>query len=247
MTVHDPLHRQSWDLIPWLVNETLDDAQREIIETHLSQCVDCREELAFQRSVHAGIAEDGYTTEVAAPIALSRLFERIDAEDEGMPGGHGFDPLQADVARPITAAKHGERRLRISRLLAAAVIVEAIGLVGLGTILAVQRNAASSASEFVTLSAARQPVADASIRLVPSPTLSVGNLQSILGEAGLRIVDSNAGGTILTLGFDSSSTLPANREPGAQRRRVDEAVQRLRLNGGVLLAEPILSSQAFSR
>mgnify|MGYP003392783894 CR=1 FL=1 len=30
MNPYDPAHRQIWDLIPWLVNGTLDDEQREI-------------------------------------------------------------------------------------------------------------------------------------------------------------------------------------------------------------------------
>ena len=247
MTFHDHIHRQTWDLIPWLVNETLDDAQRGIVEIHLGECADCREELVFQRNVHAGITEELSTLDVAATATLSRLFERIDAEDEAVLGVRNFDPLEADVVRPVAVSMHSERRFRLSHLLAAAVIVEAIGLVSLGTMLAGQRDATSTTSGFVTLSEGRQEAVAASIRLVPSPTLSIGGLQSLLGQTGLRIVDSNAGGTILALGFDSSFTLPANGEPGAQRRRVEEAVRRLRANNGVLLAEPILSTQAFSR
>ena len=55
-----------------------------------------------------------------------------------------------------------------------------------------------------------------------------GDLQSLLGEAGLRIVDSNAGGTILALGFDGSA-LSANSEPevaARSRRRGTAATAR---------------------
>jgi hypothetical protein len=247
MKSHDPVHRQTWDLIPWLINETLDDAQREIVESHLCECADCREELAFQHSVHAGIAEDFSTADATAPAALSRLFERIDAEDGAIPSGIEFDPLEADVARPVALSTRGDRRLRLSHLLAAAVIVEALGLVGLGTMLAGQRDALSSVSNYATLSESVHAMPGASIRLVPSPTLNVGALQSLLGDAGLRIIDSNAGATIFALGFESSAAPPANDVPDARRRRVDEALRQLRANSGVLLAEPILSATPVSR
>jgi hypothetical protein len=237
MKAHDPAHRQAWDLIPWLVNGTLDSAQHGLVEAHLRECSDCREELAFQRKVHAGIIED--VSSSAAPMAMARLFERIDAEDDALPGDHVFDPLEVALARPAAAPANSERRLRLGHLLAAAVIVEAIGLVGLGTMLAGQRDAGS---DYATLSQGTQPAAGARIRLVPSPTLSVGELQALLGKSGLRIVDSNAGGTILALGFEPASTLSTESNGSTSRHRIDEALLQLRANSGVLLAEPILSS-----
>jgi len=36
MTTHDPAHRQTWDLIPWLVNGTLDADQRESVDAHFN-------------------------------------------------------------------------------------------------------------------------------------------------------------------------------------------------------------------
>lgn len=245
MKTHDPIHRRTWDLIPWLVNDTLDETQQAAAEAHLRECADCREELAFQRNVQAGMSEDLPVADAAASAATARLFERIDAEDEAFASGLAFDPLDVVSARPVSGTPATARRLRLAHLLAAAVIVEAIGLVGLGTMLAAQRDTPARAPEYATLSRGELPAAGASIRLVPSPSLSLGDLQSLLGEAGLRILDSNAGGTIFALGFDDSS-LPATGEPAAQRLRVDAALQRLRANSGVLLAEPILVSSAAS-
>ena len=74
MNAHDPTHRQSWDLIPWLVNDTLDNGLREMVEAHLRNCTDCREELAFQRRVQAGMIERAPDDDAAAPAALARLF-----------------------------------------------------------------------------------------------------------------------------------------------------------------------------
>ena len=51
-------HRQTWNLIPWVVNGSATPAERQIAETHLAECVDCRDELAFQSLLHAGMAMD---------------------------------------------------------------------------------------------------------------------------------------------------------------------------------------------
>lgn len=245
MKAHDPIHRQTWDLIPWLVNDTLDDSQRALVESHLRDCADCREELAFQRRVQAGILEDAPTIEAVSPVTMARFFERIDAEDAALPKEHTIDPFEGQAMQATSTAARAGRRSRLAHLLAAAVIVEAIGLVGLGTMLAGQRDAADAASNFVTLSQDAQPAFGARIRLVPSPTLSVAELQSLLGTAGLRIVDSNAGGTILALGFEAPTTA-TKAPPGAEGQRIDEALQRLRADSGVLLAEPILATAPVS-
>lgn len=241
MNYHDSMHRKTWDLIPWLVNDTLENAQRIDIESHLRECASCREELAFQRNVYAGLQESEPADDRAAPEALARLFERIDAEDAAYPAGRDFDPLAADSGETVSARARGKRRPRLGQLLAAAVIIEALGLVGLGVLLAGQRNAVDTTARYATLSQEVSSAAPASIRLVPSPTLSVGELQSLLDTTGLHIVASNAGGRILALELTPSSTMStASEAPAAAQQRVDAALLRLRANSGVLLAEPIL-------
>ena len=247
MNAHDPTHRQSWDLIPWLVNDTLDNGLREMVEAHLRNCTDCREELAFQRRVQAGMIERAPDDDAAAPAALARLFERIDAEDGATADDAGYDPLAIERARPSTASGTGARQRRLSRWLAAAVVVEALGLIGLGILLAGHPDATVQDGAYKTLSQDLQPPTRAQIRLVPSPTLSVGDLQALLGEAGLRIVDSNAGGTILALGFDHLAGLPEDEAAAVRRRQIDEALRRLRASSGVLLAEPIMASATVPR
>lgn len=245
MNTHDPTHRQTWDLIPWLVNDTLDHGQREMVQAHLRSCVDCREELAFQRKVQAGMTGPDSRNDAAASAALARLFERMDAEDGTPPVEAGYDPLAIEVGRAATAPGSAAPHLRRSRWLAAAVVVEALGLVGLGTLLASHPDATMPEGAYTTLSEDRQPPTRAEIRLVPSPTLSVGDLQALLGEAGLRIVDSNSGGTILALGFDRVAASPEDGAVAARRRNIDEALRHLRASNGVLLAEPIMASSTI--
>jgi hypothetical protein len=248
MNLHDSPHRRTWDLIPWLVNDTLDDARRADVEAHLRECASCREELAFQRNVHAGIRQDLPANERPATDALARLFERIDAEDAAWPDNPGFDPLAMDGAATVSAATRSERRPRLGQLLAAAVIVEAVGLVGLGIQLAGQDVNPDTTARYATLSQPAQEDPSARIRLVPSPTLSVGELQALLDGSGLQIVGSNTGGRILALAFTRTDAASATGEDSElARQHLDETLQRLRANGGVLLAEPILAPAPTSR
>ena len=237
MTTHDPAHRQTWDLIPWLVNGTLDADQRESVDAHLQHCPDCREELAFQRRVHAGIADDPMVADTTASTSLARLFNRIDAED-ALPAGFGDRAAERReaLARSSASAPANGRHRGLGRVLAVAVVVEAFGLIALTSMMINDRNQADARPEYSTLSRSGNLPAKASIRLVPSPTLSVADLQQMLGESGLRIVDSNPGGTILALAPDGGAMDTHAKVPDSRA-----ALLRLRAHAGVLLAEPILA------
>ncbi|HEY6939850.1 zf-HC2 domain-containing protein [Dokdonella sp.] len=203
-----PQHRRTWDLIPWLINGTASAADRSLAEAHLAACTDCRDEYAFQSRVHAGLDVDTRVVGEVRP-AFDRLLARIDAEQA----------IDAGPARP----RH------LLRALAATVAIQAIGLVALAT-WAIERHRADDAPAYRTLSAPETLPARASLRFVPSPELSVGQLQRLLGERGLRIVGTNDGGTIYTLA------------PVAPGRADPDVVARLRAAPGVLLVEPIANA-----
>jgi hypothetical protein len=208
-------HRQTWDLIPWLVNDTASPVERALADAHLAICADCRDEYAFQARLGAGLAVD-IAPEGPVQPALDRMLARIDADG----------PAEAPSSRPRT--QHG----RITRILAAAVIVQAIGLAALGGWM-IDRNRSASEAPYRTLSATVVDMPEATIRFVPSPELSVGQLQRLLADNGLRVANANEGGTIFAL----APTTPAH--PVAS---TGEAVARLRGTAGVLLAEPIARS-----
>jgi len=210
--MQSPQHRQTWDLIPWLVNGTASASDRALAEAHLAACTDCRDEYAFQFRVHAGLGvEAGVAGEVQP--AFDRLLERIDAE-------------QAAETGTVPAA----RQRRLLRGLAAAVVVQAIGLAALAT-WSIERHRVDEAPAYRTLSAPESTPADASLRFVPSPELNVGQLQRLLGENGLHVVGTNDSGTIYTL----APVAPGHTDP--------DVVARLRAAPGVLLVEPIANTR----
>ncbi|MGN6519897.1 MAG: zf-HC2 domain-containing protein [Dokdonella sp.] len=206
--MQSPQHRQTWDLIPWLVNGTAAAADRALAEAHLAGCADCRDEYAFQARVQAGLAAETSATPAAGP-AFERLLERIAGEQ-------ATDP----------AAMRPARQRRLLRALAAAVVVQAIGLAALAT-WAVHRSAEPA---YRTLSTPETRLPDASLRFVPSPELNVGQLQRLLREHGLHVVGTNEAGTIYTLA------------PVAAGSTAPDVVARLRAAPGVLLVEPIANA-----
>ncbi len=202
------LHRRTWDVLPWLVNGTASAGERLAAESHLATCSDCRDELAFQARVQAGMSSEPVPS--GRPAGLDRLLARIDA----------------DGALPASSRARPRTRWSV-RLLAAAVVAQAIGIGLLGALLLVRGNAGDAA--YATLSSTPTAPVVATIRLVPAPSLPLSDLQAMLARNGLRIAGSNAGGSILALA-------PVDATSASQR---DAVLGRLRATPGVLLAEPL--------
>jgi anti-sigma factor RsiW len=99
----DPIHRDAVELMPWLVNGTLDAAERKRVESHLAQCVACRRELEAAYAVQAAVASEERDPEVAT--ALARLHLRLDEEQ----AGHGPRRLIRVLARRWREARPAVR------------------------------------------------------------------------------------------------------------------------------------------
>ena len=212
------VHRETWQLIPWLVNDSASGPDRERGEMHLLACADCRDEFAMQLRLRAAMEEAPEPAQ-ASSDAFARLLARIDAESA---------PAASNARPPVVpTASRAERWLPG---LLAAVVVQAIGLVALAAFAIQHRPPVAPRSgepepRYETLSAAL-PAPAAAIRLVPSSEVTLGTLQALLVAHGLRIVEANADGTILAL---------------APTRGIDveATVVQLRARSEVLLAEPI--------
>lgn len=208
MTPATPLtHRETWELIPWVVNGTATPNERQDVERHLRDCADCRDEYALQMQFHAGMNAGGDIERDAQP-SLRRLLARIDTPEE--------QALSADAAPPA--------RARWPQWLAAAVVVQAIGLALLGGAQLKQAGAPDAGYRTLTNAPAASAAA---IRLVPSPQLSLTELSQLLAAQQLRVVEANADATILGVA------------PTHETADVDAIVARLRATPGVLLAEPV--------
>lgn len=216
------LHRQAWDLIPWVVNGSASDGEVQLVAAHVARCPDCRDELAFHRRLHAGISGD-LAEPPSAEKALARLWAGIErAEGESAGVDHGAAP-------PVAPRREGR-----TRWLAAAVVVQAIGLGALGGAMGWQTWARHDPG-YETLT---QPAVDtsATIRLVVSPELRLGELRAMLARNGLVVAQTSADGAILGVAVVAGSS--SSRE---------ERLASLRAEAGVLLAEPIQRDGDASR
>ena len=198
-------HRQAWDLIPWVLNGTADEAEREQLQSHLLACEDCRAEFEFQHDLQRGMAMTPAAPGLDAGRALQRFWAAEKTEQA----------LQLPRHKPWAAR----------RWLVAAVVLQAVGLAGLSAVIAVR----TAPAQYQVLSrpepvGAVPPV----IRIVPAPGLQMGELRALLARSDLQLVQASADAGHLGLALD----------PGARFSR-DSAVQRLRAEPGILLAEPI--------
>ncbi|NRF65833.1 zf-HC2 domain-containing protein [Aquincola sp. S2] len=203
-------HARTWALIPWLVNGRADARQRAAADHHLAGCADCRAELLAQQRLHQLVQRETppAAAEVDAQAGLQRLLGRIDQLPE--------DQAVAPAPR---------RRAVLPVALAAAVIVQAIGLALLSLQLARQDDA-----PYATLSRAPAAAAGAAtLRVVPDPALPLQQWQALLQDAGLRIVDGpNAAGAYAL----------APQDPAAPAATAEQ-LARLRAAPGIRLAEAL--------
>jgi hypothetical protein len=65
-------HERAFELLPWLVNGTLEGAEREAVEGHARACIACRRELKQQHRLHAALRTEG-ATDVSAEAGFDRL------------------------------------------------------------------------------------------------------------------------------------------------------------------------------
>jgi hypothetical protein len=199
-------HRQAWDSIPWVLNGTATESERELLMAHLQACLDCRAEFDFQRSLHAGLG----LVEPAQGLDADRALQAFWATEQG-------SAAPAPPVPPVLPRRH--------RWLVAAVLIQAVGLAGFAALLGLRATPA----DYQVLSSPELAASGASIRIVPAPGMQIGELRALLARSDLQLVQSSS-----DAGHFAVALAPAARFDR------DQALQRLRAEPGILLAEPIL-------
>jgi hypothetical protein len=176
-------HAEAWALLPWLANGRIGQPDREWVEAHVQSCAECRAELASQRELATRMNLAG---SAASPTeaedeqqSFDKLWARVEASEAASLGSSGSGQMLA-----------GGRSSRTVRWLAAAVVVQAIGLGILGT--AALRGAHPVAGEspdrFTTVARAEPARIAPTLRIVFAPEASVGTINTLLAHQGLTIV-----------------------------------------------------------
>jgi len=93
---HSAEHQEVSALLPWYVNETLEERDRQRVDTHVGVCASCREDLAAQRRICEAI-EAQPALDYMPVASLKRLQARLDAQAES--GGALAPPKQQSTHR----------------------------------------------------------------------------------------------------------------------------------------------------
>lgn len=233
-------HQQTWELIPWLVNGTLDAAEMRQVEAHLDGCSICREEERTSRRLAAAVREMAELE--AAPALPERGFDALMSRIDAAEGAASAAP-DAGVA-----AERPSRAPRLRRWLAglgealtatpvgvrAALAVQlAVILLFAGFLLGRRPTAPPPApAVFETLSDPRgetpAPPGRLLLRVVFADDAGLGEVRELLAGLGAEIVGGPSPTGVYTLELGERSALERS------------VVERLRGRSEVVFAEPVL-------
>jgi len=187
-------HHEVSALIPWYVNDTLEDHQRERVDSHVSACAICREDLSVHTRIFEGIGAQPALDYM--PVAsLKRLQARLDAvQAQG-------DSAQMAPLEPVRS----ESRWR--GWIAASIAAMAVAIGVLATDRWVQFEARGEQANYHTVTSAAPRPRDEVIRAVFSPTITLVQLQSLLDEAQLKIVSGPTEAGVYSLASNSTLTV----------------------------------------
>jgi len=220
MSDSSSIHRQAWDLIPWIVNGSAPEPEQRAVQAHFESCADCRAELEFQRQLQAAMAQDS-TAETDVRGAWERLRSRLDSAAEP----------EARVGAVQPRARGGG--VAWLPWLTAAMVVQAIGLGALGAAWWSRPTAPASlaapAAVYRTLSATEAAAPPATIRVVFAPDVTIAQLQAVLAAAKLQVRSGPSDVGVWTLGPALDS----------DRAATEAALQALRTNSEVRFAEAL--------
>jgi hypothetical protein len=218
-------HREVSALLPWYVNGSIGEQDRQRVDAHLSACADCRNDLAQEQRVYRAM-----TAETAVEYMPAASLKRLQARLDGIGAAEANSPANA-AADARSAAAPGRRFMRWPGLMAASIAVMAVAL----SLLAADRwlrfrGTPAQPNYYTVTTSAPRPQGEV-IRAVFSPTITLVELQSILDEAQLRIVSGPTEAGVYSLAAKSS-------------RPVSSSLALLREHAKVRFAE---STQATAR
>jgi hypothetical protein len=195
---------RAWEIMPWVLQATAAPEQHEWLMHHLAQCEACSGEFAQQSRLRCALS---LPTDIPVDKdrGLKHLLERLDAPE-------------ADTA-PVRLWSSGSR---LTRALAAAVLLQAIGIGALGV-----RLWSDQAPHYRTLSQPALVEPAGALRVVPAAGMKLADWNKLLHDLGLRVIDgpNDAGAyAVVPVGSAASSA---------------SALRRLRADRDIRLAEPV--------
>ena len=200
-------HQEILALLPWYVNGSIGEHERQRVDAHLILCTGCREDLAQEQRIYQGMI-----AETAVEYMPASSLKRLQARLDGVVGA-----ASANVGAEVSAARRpGRRSTPWQGWMAASVAVMAVALSLLAADRWMQSPAHGLAPDYYTVTTPAAHAPGEVIRAVFSPTITLVELQAILDEAQLRIVSGPTEAGVYSLAANSrrpvSSSLALLRE-----------------------------------
>jgi hypothetical protein len=199
-----PEHQEISELLPWHVNGTLAEHDRQRLESHLEVCAVCRADLLVERRIHRSMSADSAIDYVPA-ASLKRLHARLDNLD----GAAGLPSDAPTATRPESERRAMALRRWMAAMprrgwVAASVAAATATLSLLAADRWLQSHSTVSPPSYYTVTTPEPRAKDEIIRAVFSPAITLVELQAILGEAQLRIVAGPTEAGVYSLATNSS-------------------------------------------
>jgi anti-sigma factor RsiW len=225
-------HQRVWELLPWYVNGSLAQPERERVEAHLTACRRCEEEVRACRRTAAEIAGAGEVAPSPHPIQFQRVLARIEESEREERRHDGGWRLLVPFRSLVQATP---RPLRGALVAQAAVIFLLVGFLAWGSLRPGSGSPSQAASSPAAPSAvyrtlsdpAPAPVPTVRLRVMFSPQATEREIRGLL--LGIR-GEITAGPSPLGL---YTVEVPAAGDPAAG------VLARLRSEPQVTFAEPV--------
>jgi putative zinc finger protein len=206
-------HEEITVLIPWYVNGTLGEHERQRLDAHLLLCANCRDALTQEQRVYRAVTAES-AVEYMPAASLKRLQARLD-------GVVAAADTPGQTPQVPAGAKPGRRSMPWQGLMAASVAVIAVALSLLATDRWMQSRTPSPKAAYYTVTTPSARAPGEVIRAVFSPTITLIELQAILDAAQLRIISGPTEAGVYSLAANSrrpvSSSLASLREHASVR------------------------------
>ena len=197
---------RAWEAMPWVLQGSASPEQGEWLAQHLAQCAACRTEFEQQSRLRLALSLPA-EVEPDPARGLERLLARLD------------EPEPAHAAPPARAVPW------LSRALAAAVLVQAVGI----GILGARLWSEAPAPAYRTLSQDTAPAVAGAIHVVPDAGMKLAEWDALLRSLRLQVIEGpNEVGAYTVVAASPASTR--------------DTVERLRAAHGIRLAEPLTAS-----
>ncbi len=196
-------HQRCLELLPWLINGSLDPTEARAVEDHLADCPSCRAEYEDCQGLAERVAAEASGAPVVHPARLDRLLARLGADETELPPYRRRRPRREAIRTAFRRTPISVRWLLAGQL---AALVLALVALGIG------RPAPSPPAEFRTLATTSQSGSGEGryVRVVFAPETSEAELRSLLVGLRAELVGGPSPGGVYTL------ALPAAPHDGPQ-------------------------------